>query len=247
MDSDRPQSSFAFKYERLPQTIHDFAGPYLDFANSDILEFGCGDAAALLGTHHRFHPRKLVGTELVPDFVAGLEEARQLGLEVPDDLDLRLVKPDELVRPGEKFDFIYNWSVMEHVSQPLLPSVLAGFHEILKPGGFLFIQIGPLYYSAYGHHLRGFIPEPWVHLTTQHNLLKDRVMKLEPTGRIWGVYSTLNRLCAPELLALVSEAGFELLREYYSQDKEDIPRSIQAVYNPETIKTQQVIGLWRKK
>ncbi len=246
MSSDPPQSRFAFKYETLPQTIHDFAGSYVDFAESEVLEFGCGDGAAALGIVNRFHPRKFVGIELVPDFVVGLEEARQLGIEVPEDLDLRLIKPGEMARPGETFDFIYSWSVMEHVSQPLIPSVLRSFHEILKPGGHLFIQIGPLFYSAYGHHLRSIIPEPWVHLTTQQDLLRTRVMEKEPTGHLWNVYQTLNRLCAPELMALVAEAGFELLREYYSQDSEEIPRSIRPAYNPKTIKTQQVIGVWRK-
>lgn len=236
---------FAYKYEFIPKILSEWVGQYLEFSNCDVLEFGCGDAAAALGFVNKFGPRKMVGVEVVPNYVKGLEEARELGYEVPENLDLRLIQAGEIAKPGETFDLIYNWSVMEHVYQPLLRPVISGFYEILKPGGYLFIQIGPLFYSAWGHHLKEVVPEPWVHLTSQHNVLKwDVVNKAGET--IWKMYEGLNRLTAAQLLGLTAEAGFELVRDYYTYDKEEFPKSIEGVYNPDVVKTEQIVALWRK-
>ncbi len=245
MAPDASPSAFAYKYEFVPDILSKWAGRYLDFGNSDVFEFGCGDAAVALGFVNKFKPRSFVGVEVVPNFVKGLEEARELGYEIPEGLELRLIQAGELAKPGETFDFIYNWSVMEHVHQPLLEPIIKGFFEILRPGGYLFIQIDPLFYSAWGHHLQGEVSTPWVHLTTQQNILKWDVIK-KAGEKMWNIYEGLNRLSAPYLLELADKAGFKLVRDYYTYDEEEIPKSIKGIYNEEMIKTQQVVGLWRK-
>ncbi len=49
------------------------------------------------------------------------------------------------------FDIIFSISVFEHVHN--LESALAEMYRVLRPGGFLFTEFGPIWSSVWGHHL----------------------------------------------------------------------------------------------
>ena len=147
--SDR---TFRDKFVFVPEKLGEWLGS-LD--GKDIFDFGCGDATTVLSLALRFPASRVIGVEIGRNIEQCLPQARrQLGLvALPSNMALHIVRPGELHDAQARFDVIYNWSVMEHVDQALLPSVLAKLRAALKPGGKLFIQIQPLYYSSNGSHL----------------------------------------------------------------------------------------------
>lgn len=49
------------------------------------------------------------------------------------------------------YDVVVTWSALEHVAEPV--SMLREIRRILRPGGVLFLQLWPFYYSDRGSHL----------------------------------------------------------------------------------------------
>ena len=66
---------------------------------------------------------------------------------------IELVKGDcrSLPFPDEFFDAAVSISVFEHVT--CLPEVLKELYRVLKPGGTLYSEFGPIWSSVWGHHL----------------------------------------------------------------------------------------------
>ncbi len=48
-----------------------------------------------------------------------------------------------------------SWSTFEHVQRDQLAPIFRDLlHACLRPGGYFFVQIEPLFYSPFGSHLR---------------------------------------------------------------------------------------------
>ena len=64
-----------------------------------------------------------------------------------------LLKEDARKLPfaDDTFDFIVSISVFEHVQN--LDVALAEMYRVLRPGGFLFTEFGPIWSGVWGHHL----------------------------------------------------------------------------------------------
>lgn len=61
------------------------------------------------------------------------------------------------------FELSYCIAVLEHVNDPL--TVLREVKRVTRPGGYAYIQAGPLYCSPFGHHMFGHFDDyPWIHL-----------------------------------------------------------------------------------
>ena len=59
-------------------------------------------------------------------------------------------------------DLVYSFASFEHFPHP--DRCLAEIDRVLRPGGFAFINFGPLYLSPYGRHAYRQIPVPFCHL-----------------------------------------------------------------------------------
>jgi SAM-dependent methyltransferase len=59
-------------------------------------------------------------------------------------------------------DLVYSFASFEHFPQPA--RCLAEIERVLRPGGHVFINFGPLYFSPYGRHAYRQIPVPFCHL-----------------------------------------------------------------------------------
>lgn len=236
------------KFTYLPAIIQDWMAPYGGLNGKEILDFGCGEASTAMGIALQHQPARVVGIDIGsdPDLCLPLAR-RQLGLsELPPRLSLHKIEPGQVHDPEDRFDLIYSWSVFEHVEQTLLAATLEQLRRMLKPGGKLMIQIAPLYFSAEGSHLLPWIPEPWGHLVNQHSRYRAKLAGCtEPAlfTSLWGMYTTLNRITAPQLIAAVQAAGFTLLRKYFTHNQSKIPEALQGVYTEEVLRTDQVVLL----
>lgn len=230
-----------------------------------VLDFGCGDGAATLGLALRAEA-DVLGLDLTRAFDHLPELARRnLGLSLPGNLSFVVANEGEaLPVPAASIDLAFSWSVFEHVSDPR--GSLEALHRVIKPGGFLFVQVDPLFYSPFGSHLQRLVKAPWAHLEMgdgeflelalaapndipldeQDTLYRTNAFE-EVRRHLVGEYKRLNRLKAEELLGMVRVAGFEILSSNTTCCDLDPPEALLATYPRELLLTRQVVLLARRK
>jgi cyclopropane fatty-acyl-phospholipid synthase-like methyltransferase len=238
------------EFSEVVRILEEWLEPYGGFQGKDVLDFGCGEGASALGIALNQRPKRVVGVDLNQKIGQCLPNAKeQLGLQrLPDELELFQIEPDaDLTRFGS-FDVAYSWSVFEHVQQSLIVDRLKAIYSVLRPGGVMFLQTTPLYYSAKGSHLTEQIPTPWAHLLMQQDLLykelRDKCSTYEQAYFLQtAIYETLNRITAPGLLRAAKEAGFEIVREYRTHDQDTPPAELLEVFNEDVLVTDQLVFL----
>lgn len=258
------------KFVDVPDIIDDWLADYGGLTGKDVLDFGCGEGTMALGIALRKGARRVVGVEVLNVYRQCPPLARQqIGLTtLPGNLELFNIMPGQRIDQFGQFDFIYSWSAFEHVSQQLLSEAIDSIRSALKPGGWFFVQISPLYYSAAGSHLAPWVPEPWAHLSMQHDRFKSALLSAAPTppdvrrtwsvyipmdadaaierAALWDTYTTLNRITAPQLCSLLADAGFTTLRDYRTTDDIPVPSDLAQIYREDVLTTQQIVLLLQR-
>lgn len=133
-----------------------------------LLDIGCGNGEFLLRA--RSAGWQVTGLDFDPKAV---EAATSKGLNV------KLCGPDTLEESSSQFDAITMAHVIEHVHNPL--QMLKASHQLLKPGGFLWIETPNLNstgHSHYGRNWRGLEPPRHLTIFTETSL----VAALEESG-----------------------------------------------------------------
>ncbi len=247
--------NYIIKFRDLPKIISDWVSPYFKLEHKNILDFGCGDATTALGFATEFKSAKVCGVEVQENELNNclLRAISNLGIQnLPSNLSLNKIEPGQNLMPFGRYDLVYAWSVFEHVDQGKLIDCLKSIHEIIKENGLFFIQIAPLFYSAFGSHLGAVIKEPWAHLRMPHNLLVD-LLKIQckdegEYAELLNCYETLNKITANELSAALTESGFEILREYKTQVPGHFPDCrLISTYREDVLMTEQIVMLARPK
>ena len=215
-----------------PQEIADFlAGTSVDIDGARILDVGCGDGMIDLGMVRKFRPYEFVGTDIFQTDVDDLAEMsrRFLGSELPD--NLRFAECTETMLPfaDSRFDFVMSWSVFEHVSDPV--RVLTEIKRVLRPRGYMFLQIWPLYHSQRGSHLWKWYPEGWEHLRRPHDELRKELASFtEGQADLREAtlvdFDTLNRITLSQLQNAVTAAGLKIRRVSATADTIDVPEDL---------------------
>jgi SAM-dependent methyltransferase len=119
----------------------------------DVLEVGCSDG-------------------LVSDLLSACGGRRIVGIDVMRSVGCRFPGPGKsyfsmnasrLAFPDKSFDVVLSIATFEHVPDPL--GVLMEVLRVTKPGGYVYVQAGPLYASPHGHHMFAYFQDqPWIHL-----------------------------------------------------------------------------------
>ena len=246
--------TFRTKFVTLPATISQWVEEHSDLRGAEILDFGCGEGITALGLALQYQPARVMGVDIMPDPERCLPIAEtELGLtSLPDNLELHRVKPGHLHSANASFDIIYSWSVFEHVDTRVIDDVIELIHKSLKPGGVVFIQIAPLYYSAAGSHLYEYIQEPWGHLIHPTNVYYDKLLACDNIDNedlrkaLLSTYNTLNRITSSELERRFENKRFQVIRKYTTSDQFDPPDTLTEIYNYDVLTTNQVVLLLRK-
>ena len=241
---------FEDHYITLPDIIKSWVDSYVDLAGARVLDFGCGHGITALAMAMRFNARVL-GVDVMPDPAECLPRAHAgLGIDaLPENLELRQIEPGENFRAGEEFDLIYSWSSFEHISQDIIDRVLDQIKSRLSQNGCLFLQIAPLHYSAEGSHLFHRIPEPWGHIWNQESIyfrkLSESCESDDEVAALWSCFQTLNKLTASDLVELMHQHGFEIIREDKTEDQYQPHPGLEEVICPDVLRTNQIIILAR--
>lgn len=257
------------KFVNVPDIVSDWLAERGGVHQKDVLEFGCGEGTMALGMALRKQPRRMVGVEILDVHSQCLPLARrEIGLEsLPDNLSLQQIVPGGELSGLGQFDIVYSWSVFEHVAQAVMPQALATIKAALKPDGYFFLQISPLYFSAFGSHLSPWVPEPWAHLSMQHDTFHRRLLEAGKTpdrvrsewsvyiplhadqvaerAALWETYVTLNKVTAPQLCRLLTEAGFQIVRDYRTRNEIPVPQHLAEIYDSDVLTTEQIVLLMR--
>ena len=73
----------------------------------------------------------------------------------------------------ESFDFVFSYDAFEHFTSP--ESVLRESIRVVRQGGYIYLEFGPLYYSPFGEHAYRSITVLYCHFLFPKNLLSDFV------------------------------------------------------------------------
>ena len=121
------------------------------------------------------------------------------------------------------YDLVYSINSFEHIQQ--LKEGLERMYESLRPGGLLFTIFGPIWSADVGHHLSidsdvgelhfsNGILEPWEHLTSTPELLREKLMHrysrdtaIRAVDFIYN-YQDLNRFFEHEYLEMINDSRF---------------------------------------
>lgn len=252
----------------LPRIREDFAraGAGIDFAapSLKVLEYGCGTGETSLRLAHDYPQATVVGVDIRDmDFTLFDKAATLRGTAAPPaNLSyVNMARPPEgtlIARPGEidmghipdaGYDLCLSWCVFEHIDTQIMTDTLKRLHGLIRPGGWLYLMINPLYFSEYGSHLNSVLPEPWLHLTLDIASLRERFFAAPgpQTGRafMWAQFETLNRLTADHLNLLVEQAGFDPVWEDRKTSGKPGP-SLLATYNDAVLRTKEVTIIARR-
>jgi SAM-dependent methyltransferase len=226
------QRWFLDHVEKPAKEIEEFlSGTSVSLAGARVLDVGCGDGFIDLGVIKTFSPSLLVGTDLFPVDIDDLTRLSRTYLEsdLPDCLKFSECSETTLPFPDASFDIVMSWSVFEHVSDPV--AVLREIRRVLRPGGYMFLQIWPLFHSQRGSHLWKWYPNGWEHLEKSNSELQTAISsQLSQTPELLDStlvdLSTLNRLTLDQLQDSISAAGMNVRRVALQADTIDIPQSL---------------------
>lgn len=248
--------------------INDWLGKELDLKQAKLLNFGCGDGISDLALMLRYGAKRIHGIDVRQEYKKLPNIAKeQLQLKrLPAGLSFETIKPSQsLAAKHQALDGIMSWSTFEHVQRDQVLPIAKDLLNCLRPGGLFFLQIEPLYYSAWGAHLRRYIEEPWVHLLISEEALWQRIQAYE--GQLdmsevdygfddFGIdgykrfvfkeYLNLNRLTADELIALLQEAGFEVVRQQKNHMQDAPPAQLLEHYSQDVLTNNEILLLLRK-
>jgi SAM-dependent methyltransferase len=191
-------------YEEAADEILSFlSGDGLTLEGRRVADIGCGDGIIDLGLVLKGHPQELVGYDLIDvDTGALLRAARAAGVgsELPPEMRFERSRPTEIPAPDAHFDIVVTWSVFEHVDNPV--AMLGEVRRILKPDGFLFLQLWPFYDSEHGGHLWPHYEGAFPHLLRSDEQILQEVegrQGTDPRRAADDEYRSLNKITLDEL------------------------------------------------
>ena len=143
--------------------------------NKTVLDFGCGwgGETAWLAERAEF----AFGCDINQ---SALDDANALKAHTGQtNLEFKLATTTTLPFEDNTFDAIFSTNVFEHVMN--IPEVLCEIHRVLKPGGSLLTQFGPLFHSPLGYHLPWVTQVPYAHLVFGlKSIMEIRNQRREP-------------------------------------------------------------------
>jgi SAM-dependent methyltransferase len=219
--------------DAVDEIVNFLAGDGLSLDGRRVLDLGCGDGIISLGLASRTSVDSVVGLDLEPvdlDFLADKAAKHGVAIDQPR-LTFGVTQNTRLALEDQSVDSVITWSVFEHVSD--VPSLLAEIRRVLVPGGLLFIQIWPLFYSEHGSHLWEWFDEPFPHLRLDdeefRSQLHARIGSSELGEAMLELYASCNRLTLDQLGSSLTGAGFFIAKIETDRTSVHIPSGLQHI------------------
>ena len=259
---------FRAHFEYAADVVNHWIGGVLDVRSARFLNFGCGDGITDLSLVLRYGATAIHGVDIRREYAKLPRIAReQLGMSrIPAGMTFETITPGApLAGKRPLVDGIMSWSTFEHVQRDQLAPIFSDLYACLRPGGYFFIQIEPLFYSPFGSHLKRYDDMPWHHLlATEAALWKiihqhqgpidasETVFGFSVSGVVdyekfvFSEYRALNRLTADELVELTTSVGFQVVRQERRSLNMDIPPVLRGRYPDELLLNNEIFLLLGK-
>jgi SAM-dependent methyltransferase len=240
------------KFHELPGHLHDWLAPFGGLEGKRVLDFGCGSGFSAAGIALLGGTDLVVGVDINPESRHCRSFLRsEFGLDdLPDNLRFEEIRPGQTTS-FDGLDCVFSWSVFEHVDERIFAGVVSAIVEKMRPGGLFFVQIAPLYFSPEGGHLWAIGYKAWEHLLNQTANVEADIRSAshlsdEEKSALVGMFKTLNRITADDLIERFTAAGLTLLREQRDKTKLQPPPSLARAYAQDALSTHQIVALFRK-
>ena len=112
---------------KLLDTIRKYRG--YSFLGKDMLEFGSGNGR--MTKHLRQYFGNYMAMDISQTMLDLLKKKVDVSTERGDGTDIQ----------SEQVDLIFTFTVLMHNKKTLVPKIVEQFHKVLKPGGYLFMQL----------------------------------------------------------------------------------------------------------
>jgi len=86
-------------------------------------------------------------------------------------VSLLLMDAADLKFEDESFDFVFSYDAFEHFASP--DGVLREAIRVVRKGGYIYLDFGPLYYSPFGQHAYRSITVPYCQFLFPKNVIND--------------------------------------------------------------------------
>ena len=259
---------FRAHFHYAADVVRQWLGEPLDLTQSKLLNFGCGDGITDLALVLRHGATCIHGVDIRREYSKLPRIAReQLGMRrIPSALTFETITAGTpLAGRRGLVDGIMSWSTFEHVQRDQLAPIFTDLYACLRPGGYFFIQIEPLFYSPFGSHLRRYDDVPWHHLLASEDELWKGIQNhdgtIDPSEVDFGFadfgvdgykrfvfneYRALNRITADELVEVTTQTGFHVVRQERRHVDLAIPSALRGSYPDELLLNTEVFLLLGK-
>lgn len=141
---------------RAKERVDFLDGKLTEFGNSlkgaDVLELGCGDGLICALMNER-------GSRSV---AIDLDDALFDKYAIDRGVKYMTMDATQMTLADNSFDFIFSFNGFEHFNDPV--AVYKECRRVLKPGGIIYFQFNPLYYSPFGYHAYKSIAIPYLQI-----------------------------------------------------------------------------------
>ena len=259
---------FRAHFDYAADVVQHWVGGVLDLPTARLLNFGCGDGITDLALMLRHGATAIHGVDIRREYAKLPRIAReQLGMSrIPAGMTFETIQPGTPLAGRQPLvDGIMSWSTFEHVQRDQLAPIFSDLYACLRPGGYFFIQIEPLFYSPFGSHLRRYIETPWQHLlVSEDDLWRAIEQHKGPMAAdevdfgfadfgvdgykkfVFNEYRALNLLTADELVEITTSAGFKLVRQERRSVDMEIPQALRGKYPDELLLNNEIFLLLGK-
>ena len=259
---------FRAHFDYAADVVQHWVGGVLDLPTARLLNFGCGDGITDLALMLRHGATAIHGVDIRREYAKLPRIAReQLGMaRIPAGMTFETIQPGAPLAGRQPLvDGIMSWSTFEHVQRDQLAPIFSDLYACLRPGGYFFIQIEPLFYSPFGSHLRRYIETPWQHLlVSEDDLWRAIEQHKGPMAAdevdfgfadfgvdgykkfVFNEYRALNLLTADELVEITTSAGFKLVRQERRSVDMEIPQALRGKYPDELLLNNEIFLLLGK-
>jgi SAM-dependent methyltransferase len=153
----------------------------------------------------------------------------------------------------QSYDLVVSWSALEHIPEP--EKVFSECLRILKPGGYLYLQFGPLYYSPWGYHHYSVLKMPYLHLLFPERLIHNYARQVRgndyagylpwTNGEDIDAYRFLKRQLPADYLLESYNSGFDHSSAHIISKYPEVFKSKQVSFESFFVDSIQV-GVYRK-
>jgi ubiquinone/menaquinone biosynthesis C-methylase UbiE len=133
--------------------------------------------------------------------------------QVIDNCAFFTMDAQQLLFRDELFDFVFSLNAFEHICHP--GQALQEISRVLKPGGHVFLQFTPLYFSDGGHHLYGLTDIPWIHLLYERAEIKKIILDAgKAPNEVDNILDALNGYSVRQYLEIFDQTDLQILEKH---------------------------------